>query len=120
MSSVVFVVWFLTILIDTIGQLAFKAAAAQHKNLSGLNYWQKLFKQPWLWAGIFCYIFEFVIWLAFLSLVPLSEGVMLGSINIAVILIAGRLFFNEKLTFNRLAGVVCICIGVAIVGIGGA
>ena len=119
MSSTVFFVWFLTILVDTIGQLAFKAAAARHKDSDGFNYWQMLLKQPWLWAGIFCYIFEFVIWLAFLSLVPLSEGVMLGSINIVVIMIAGRLFFNEKLTRNRLIGVILITIGVTIVGIGG-
>jgi len=118
MSAVVITVWILTILIDTIGQLAFKAAAAENKMHDGLSYWSNLFRRPWLWVGMICYIFEFVIWLAFLSLVPLSDGVMLGSINIAVILIAGRLFFKEKLTRNRLLGVIFISIGVAIVGLG--
>ena len=118
MSPIVISVWFLTILIDTIGQLAFKAAAAENKMHSGFSYWRNLFKRPWLWIGIVCYVFEFVIWLAFLSLVPLSDGVMLGSINIAVILIAGRLFFKEKLTRNRLLGVIFISIGVAVVGLG--
>lgn len=118
MNLTVIAVWCLTILIDTVGQLAFKAAAFENKAHSGLSYWRNLFHRPWLWVGIICYIFEFVIWLAFLSLVPLSEGVMLGSINIAVILIAGRLFFNEKLTRNRLLGVIFISIGVAIVGLG--
>ncbi|AOA57536.1 EamA family transporter [Acinetobacter larvae] len=120
MSPVVIAVWFLTIAVDTFGQLAFKAAAAENQDHPGLTYWRKLFSRPWLWAGIVCYIFEFVIWLAFLSLVPLSDGVMLGSINIVVILLAGRLFFKEKLTRNRLLGVIFISIGVAIVGIGSA
>jgi multidrug transporter EmrE-like cation transporter len=43
---------------------------------------------------------------------------MLGSINIVVILIAGRLFFNEKLTRNRLIGVILISLGVTVVGLG--
>lgn len=118
MNLTVIVVWILTIIIDTIGQLAFKAAASQHVDNKGLAYWISLSKRKWLWIGIFCYIIEFVTWLAFLSLVPLSDGVMLGSINIAVIMIAGRLFFNEKLTKNRIIGVILIAFGVAIVGIG--
>ncbi len=118
MSPIVVGVWFLTILIDTVGQLAFKAAASENTENSGLAHWKAMAKRPWLWIGIFSYIFEFVAWLAFLSLVPLSEGVMLGSINIVVIMIAGRLFFKEKLTKNRLLGVIFISIGVAVVGIG--
>lgn len=118
MSPTVIAVWLLTIFIDTVGQLAFKAAASENKSYAGITYWRNLFSRPWLWVGIVCYVFEFVIWLAFLSLVPLSDGVMLGSINIAVILIAGRLFFKEKLTRNRLLGVIFISIGVAIVGFG--
>src|SRR5256885_2774761 len=54
--------------------------------------------------------------LAFLSLVPLSEGVLLGSINIVAIMIAGRLLFAEKLAPMRVAGIVLVSIGVAIVG----
>lgn len=118
MNIVVFSVWILTILIDTVGQLAFKAAAHESKTNEGLEHWWFMAKRPWIWLGIFCYIFEFVVWLAFLSLVPLSIGVMLGCINIVVIMLAGRLFFNEKLTRNRLIGVVLIAVGVTIVGIG--
>lgn len=116
MNAVVFSVWMLTIIIDTVGQLAFKAAAFESKNNTGLAHWKFMLKRPWLWVGIFCYIFEFVSWLAFLSLVPLSIGVMLGCINIVVIMLAGRLFFNEKLTKNRIVGVILIGLGVSIVG----
>ena len=77
-----------------------------------------MIKRPWLWIGIVSYVFEFVAWLAFLSLVPLSDGIMLGSINIVVIMIAGRFFFNEKLSRNRLIGVILISIGVTVVGLG--
>jgi hypothetical protein len=43
-------------------------------------------------------VIEFLVWIAFLSLIPLSEGVLLGSINIVAIMIAGRFLFGEKLT----------------------
>lgn len=118
MSLLVFGAWILTILIDTIGQLAFKAAASENTEHSGLNHWKSMIQRPWLWIGIVSYVFEFVAWLAFLSLVPLSDGIMLGSINIVVIMIAGRFFFNEKLSRNRLIGVILISIGVTVVGLG--
>lgn len=60
---------------------------------------------------------EFVVWLAFLSLVPLSDGVLLGSINIVAIMILGRVLFREKLAPMRVAGIVLVSIGVAIVGL---
>ena len=79
--------------------------------------WRFMFKRPWLWIGVACYVAEFNFWLAFLSLVPLSDGVLLGSINIVAIMIAGRFLFNEKLAPMRVAGIILVSIGVAIVGL---
>lgn len=118
MNSIVILVWVVTIIVDTVGQLAFKAAATENIENQGLAHWKFMLSRPWLWVGIFSYILEFIVWLAFLSFVPLSEGVMLGSINIVVIMVAGRLFFNEKLTKNRLIGVILITLGVMVVGLG--
>ena len=118
MNLTVIVVWIITIVIDTIGQLAFKAAASENTQHNGIAHWKAMAMRPWIWVGIASYIIEFITWLVFLSLVPLSDGVMLGSINIVVILIAGRLFFNEKLTPNRLIGVILISLGVTVVGLG--
>ena len=66
-----------------------------------------------------CYVAEFVAWLAFLSLVPLSVGVLLGSINIVVVMLAGYWLFDERLDRLRVAGIVLVSFGVAIVGVGG-
>ena len=75
--------------------------------------------RPWLWLGVACYVVEFVVWIAFLSLIPLSEGVLLGSINIVAIMIAGRFLFGEKLTRLRVTGIALVTLGVAIVGLAG-
>lgn len=112
--------WLLNMLVDTGGQLAFKAAAtADPRAGSGLARWIWMARRPWLWVGIGCYVAEFMVWLAFLSLVPLSDGVLLGSINIVAVMVAGRLLFREKLSPTRVAGILLVSAGVAVVGLQG-
>ncbi|AND69202.1 membrane protein [Dyella thiooxydans] len=110
--------WLSNALLDTGGQLAFKAAAADPAAGDGAARWKYMAARPWLWIGIGCYVFEFLVWIAFLSLVQASEGVLLGSINIVVIMVAGRFLFGEKLTRLRVAGILLVSIGVAVVGAG--
>lgn len=110
------ILWLSNIMLDTGGQLAFKAASLAPRPANAGSHWLKLLVQPWLWLGIGCYVLEFLIWLAFLTLVPLSEGVLLGSINIVAIMLGGRLLFGERLSGLRIAGVLLIALGVAIVG----
>ena len=62
---------------------------------------------------------EFVLWLAFISLVPLSDGVLLGSISIVVVMLLGRVFFRERLTPLRVLGILLVSLGVGIVGLKG-
>ena len=117
LSPLVIALWVINVLVDSGGQLAFKAAASTPGELGGMARWRYMLARPWLWAGVACYVAEFLVWLAFLSLVPLSDGVLLGSINIVAIMIAGRILFKEKLAPLRVAGIALVSIGVAIVGL---
>ena len=117
LSPLVVTLWVLNVLVDSGGQLAFKAAAGEPGARDGMERWRFMLARPWLWVGIACYVAEFVVWLAFLSLVPLSDGVLLGSINIVAIMILGRVLFREKLAPMRVVGIVLVSIGVAIVGL---
>jgi len=133
MSGLVFLLWLGNIICDTAGQLAFKAAATapapaakaagsagsksgESKSGGLAAYWHGLLRRPSLWLGIFAYIAEFLLWLAFLTMVPLSEGVLLGSVNIIIIMVLGRLLFNETLTPLRIIGIGLVALGVAVVG----
>jgi drug/metabolite transporter (DMT)-like permease len=118
-STLVAGLWLFNIVLDTGGQLAFKAAAGDEEAGDGLARWKPMASRPWLWLGISCYVIEFLVWIAFLSLIPLSEGVLLGSINIVAIMVAGRFLFGEKLTRLRVAGILLVTLGVVIVGVGG-
>ena len=117
LSPLVATLWILNVLVDSGGQLAFKAAASEPGHRNGTERWRFMLARPWLWVGIACYVAEFLVWLAFLSLVPLSDGVLLGSINIVAIMILGRVLFREKLAPMRVVGIVLVSIGVAIVGL---
>jgi drug/metabolite transporter (DMT)-like permease len=115
-SSIVFTLWLLNIVLDAGGQLAFKAAAMSPDSGNLKQRWLHMAARPWIWVGVICFVFEFVVWLAFLSLVPLAEGILLGMINIVVVMLAGRWLFGEKLSPMRVLGVCLIALGVAIVG----
>ncbi|HVI56457.1 MAG TPA: EamA family transporter [Luteibacter sp.] len=118
MHGLVLALWIANVVLDTGGQLAFKAAAGDDRAGDGLARWRYMLARPWIWTGIGCYVAEFVVWIAFLSLVPLSEGVLLGSINIVAIMIAGRFLFRERLSPLRVTGILLVAAGVAIVGAG--
>lgn len=119
MNVTVGLLWVSNIILDTGGQLAFKAAAGDPRAGDGMARWRYMLARPWIWVGGACYVFEFLVWIAFLSLLPLSRGVLLGSINIVVIMLAGRVLFAEKLTRMRVLGIVLVTLGVGLVGIGG-
>ncbi|MCF5544530.1 EamA family transporter [Pseudomonas salomonii] len=116
MSQLTFILWILNVIVDTAGQIAFKAAATNSAEHSGMAHWRHMLERPWFWIGITLYVFEFVLWIAFISLVPLSVAVMLGSFNIVVIMIAGRIWFKESLTKWRLIGIMLIALGTLVVG----
>lgn len=116
MTPVATVLWLCVLIFDTSGQLAFKAAASRAGHEDGLARWRYMLANYWIWIGVLSYVAEFFIWTAFLSLVPLSLGVLVGSVNILAVMIGGRLLFNEALTRKRMVGIAMIAVGVALVG----
>ncbi len=110
--------WGLNALLDLVGHLSFKAAARTDDGRVTRAYWLDLARRPWLWVGVVCFGAEFLVWLAFLSLVPLAEGILLGTVNVVLLMFAGRLVFQEKLTRWRIAGMVLVSAGIVLVGLG--
>jgi len=58
-----------------------------------------------------------VAWIALLSLIPLSQAVLIGSVNIITVALAGRLFFGERLYGLRVVAIALIATGVALAGV---
>jgi drug/metabolite transporter (DMT)-like permease len=118
-SFQVLTVWLLNLVLDSGGHFAFKLAAVEPDTDSTvLDHWRHMLVRPWLWVGVCCFIGEFVAWLAFLSLVPLAQGVLLGMASIVIVMLGGRIMFHERFTRLRITGMLLIVAGVAIVGMG--
>lgn len=116
MSSLAVFIWIVNVVCDTIGHVALKyAAILDHE--TELGRWKAMLSSSALWVGVVCFCLEFVVWLAFLSVLSLSQGVLLGAINMVAIVIAGKLIFKDRLDRMRVIGVGLISIGVTLVGI---
>ena len=115
MSNLAIFFWISNVLLDTVGHLAFKSAAVTEHEIE-LQRWKTMLSSPPLWIGIACFCLEFGAWFALLSLIPLSLAMLIGSINIVVVMLAGRLLFHERLDRMRVAGMWLIAIGVALAG----
>ncbi len=116
MSKLALCVWLASVLLDTAGRVAFKSAAVTGNTDGEWQRWKQMLRSPALWMGIVCFCLEFVVWLALLSLVPLSQAILIGSINIVAVALAGRLLFRERLDAMRVAGILLITVGVALAG----
>ncbi len=104
------------LLCDTFGQLAFKAASGASTEGTFFQRWKSIFSNYWIWAGLLAYTGEIVLWMALLSMIPLSMAVLVGSVNILGVMIGGRIFFSEKLNLKRVTAVALIFLGVILVG----
>ena len=115
MSRLATALWIINIFLDTAGHLSFKAAA-DAKAADERGSWLTMMRSGSLWIGILCFCLEFAVWFALLSLIPLSQAVLVGSNNIVVLMIAGRLLFRERLDRLRVGGMILIAAGVALAG----
>ena len=107
------------LVLDTGSHLLLKSASMRARTSTGSAFVMALIVQPLLWLAVVAFVALFLAWLGFLSLVPLSQGVMVGSITIAGVMIGGRIFFGEMITQSRATAVGLIAAGVLLVGVGG-
>lgn len=118
MTAALLGLWLVNLLLDTGGQLAFKAAASRPAAPGVQAHWRAMAGQPWIWLGVGCYVVEFVTWLAFVMQMPLSLAVLLSTLNIVSVALAGWWLFGERPTSLRITGMGLVALGVALVGAG--
>jgi drug/metabolite transporter (DMT)-like permease len=119
MSATAWLLLLCVLFLDTASHLMLKSASLRASSEDGLAFVLALLRQPMLWLTIATFVALFLAWMGFISLVPLSQGVMAGSITIVGVMIGGRLFFGEALTRARLLSIGLISAGVLLVGWGG-
>ena len=109
------------VLINTIAQLCLKAGMTKigeihwppARELPALLW--RVFTNPFIDLGVFCYGVSLLLWLWTLSKVSVSVAYPMLSLGYILSVFAGYLWFGEPLTLSKLAGVVVIMGGVYLV-----
>ena len=70
--------------------------------------------QPFILAGIFCYIASMGIWLAVLSRLPVSVAYPMLSLGYVVTAIFGFFLFGEQLGWLKILAILIIILGVVL------
>ena len=91
-----------------IGEFAFSA-----DNIIPVG-WQ-LATQPFILAGVCCYVVSLIVWILGLSRVPVSIAYPMLSIGYVISAMAAWWLFGETLTAQKMAGIGFIIIGVFLV-----
>ena len=120
MTITAWVLLLIVLLLDTGAHLLLKAASMRAQALEQQRggFILALLRQPTLWIAIPAFVGLFFTWIGFISNVPLSQGVMVGSISIVGVMICGRIFFGERITPPRALAIVLVSTGVLLVGWG--
>ncbi len=105
------------LVLDTISHLLLKSASIRADGDTQGSFLLALSRQPVFWVAIASFMALLVAWVAFISNVPLSLGVMAGSITIVGVMIGGRIMFGEQITPPRALAVGLISAGVLMVGV---
>ena len=70
---------------------------------------------PFILAGLLCYVVSVVIWLMVLSRVEVTYAYPFLSVGYIITALAGLIFLDENMGLMRWAGVFIICVGVVLI-----
>lgn len=110
------------ILLSTTGELMFKTGMNRigHFEFSRAGLAASLpaiVRSPFIWLGFVGFGGGAVFWLAVLSRAPLSLAYPILALSYFVVVVEAWLFLHERVTWQRLLGVLVIVVGVAVVGL---
>lgn len=105
------------VLLNALAQLSLKQGMRSigHFSFSIENLLKMAFTigfNPFVLAGLACYVISVVIWLLVLSRVEVSYAYPLLSVGYIVTALAGWLLFDEGMDLTRWSGIAVICCGV--------
>ena len=117
MSQATFAILITAVLLNSVAQIALKAASrvTGPLELSADTFASTLWTLahiPVLWAGLACYGVSVLLWIATLSRVEVSLAYPMLSLGYIVAALAGWYFFDESLTLQRIIAICVIIVGV--------
>ena len=111
MSPILALLLCLTIVLDVAGQTAFKLGLVSAEG----PLWRRVVTSPATLAGVAAYGVELLLWLAVLSMAPLSVAFPVAALAYCGVLATSRLVLGERVSGRRWLGAAIITLGVALV-----
>lgn len=109
MTAAMFLLLCICLITEAGREICFKYGAGD------LNFFNTL-KKPMIWLGISCWIIELIAWTNVVAHIPLGIAFPLMSLVYVIVLLGGKILFNEPVNKRHAMGAFCITIGVACVG----
>jgi multidrug transporter EmrE-like cation transporter len=108
------------VLLNAMAQLSIKQGTRQigHFEFSLANIWPigwQVGTNPFIIAGLLCYVISVVVWILVLSRVEVSYAYPMLSVGYVVNAIAAYYFFGEALSVMRITGIFVIIAGVYLI-----
>jgi len=106
---------------NTAGQIFFKKSTNQlevptlRNAKSYLSFLAKALQLPGIWLGLASLTIGIILWLMALTQGELSAVYPIGSFQFILTLIAARIFLNEKIDGMKLAGTICVVLGIILI-----
>jgi multidrug transporter EmrE-like cation transporter len=107
----------LSILAGALGQVCLKKGMSSVGGTSLLGMMERplaVVLNPWIIAGFVLYFTSFALWLVVLSKIELSRAYPMVSLGYLVTFILGVAFFQEQFSLAKVAGLLVVMTGVAI------
>jgi drug/metabolite transporter (DMT)-like permease len=117
MSKLTFFIVMSGVFLNALAQLLLKSGTNSLGVLfpDGVPYTKEFIRisfEPYIVAGLFCYVLSVALWIAALSKAPVSVAYPMLSIGYIVNAIAAHYLLGENLTIQKLIGIVVIVVGV--------
>ncbi len=111
---------FISVSLGALGQISMKKgmsylAPISLKHSTLFTSLVQMLTSPFVLLGLFLYAVSTIFWLTVLSRVDLSYAYPMISIGYILVMILSWIFFNERLAFIRILGVLLICSGVLLI-----
>lgn len=112
MSTLVWILFACTVVLDVWGQSAFKIGLNQiEASNAPAPFWLQVPRNPWIIAGFLSYVFEACCWMYVVGHAPLSVVAPMAALSYVGAVAAGCLFLKERAGAKRWLGAGLVTIG---------
>ena len=106
------------VLADTWTQVSFKLASRQTGVFLANRIWlHAAAASPWIYAAVAGYLVAFLTWMTLLEHAPIGPAFAASHLEVVTVLLVSVALFRESLSLAKLAGAVCIVLGIILLSL---